>query len=265
MIRAAIIALASLGICGTVNAAAVPQGSNYDTRVQTVNYNPLDVTVIHVAKGIVSRIVLEQGENILAHPTGFDNGYSITARRHILYIKPVTVEGIRPNANEWPTNLLIETDKRPSGYLFDLQLTNANDSAAFYQVQFAYPTEDEIKRLSLEKQQAEEQAEIERQAAASTCTNWLYDMALGKGSDDIRPNMACDNSPDGGDSGFTYLRFPRDVPTVFIVNQDGTESRVNSHMDPLRPDVLVIHKISDRFVLRLNPQAITIHNNGYTN
>ncbi len=58
--------------------------------------------------------------------------------------------------------------------------------------------------------------------------NTQYSVAEGAGSQDIVPTLVFD------DGRFTYLRFPgnREVPAVFHVLGDGSETLVNARMEP---------------------------------
>jgi len=63
------ICIASLAM--PVSAAEVPIPGSHDARVRYVNYVRDEVTVIHVRRGSVTRVMLEAGEKIAVAATGF--------------------------------------------------------------------------------------------------------------------------------------------------------------------------------------------------
>ena len=58
------------------------------------------------------------------------------------------------------------------------------------------------------------------------------------------------------------MRFPnsRELPAPFVIGADEQEARVNFHMDG---DLLVLHKIAPRVVLRLGDAVVGIWNDAY--
>jgi type IV secretion system protein VirB9 len=64
---------------------------------------------------------------------------------------------------------------------------------------------------------------------------------------------------------FTFFKFPGavDVPTIFMVNPDGTESIVNHHIEGAASDTVVVHKVAAQWVLRLGPAALSVFNESY--
>ena len=64
------------------------------------------------------------------------------------------------------------------------------------------------------------------------------------------------------DGRFTYLKFDtsREMPTVFKVAADGTESTVNSHVEN---DTVVIHGTSALYHLRLGKKVLGVENRSF--
>ena len=91
---------------------------------------------------------------------------------------------------------------------------------------------------------------------APIIVNTRYSIALGKKSQDIVPSMAFD------DGRMTYIRFPgnRELPAVFQVGEDGSESMVNPRMEG---DLLVVDRVARRFSLRLGNQVVALYNDAY--
>ena len=98
-----------------------------------------------------------------------------------------------------------------------------------------------------------------RRAAAGRAdrsSNSSYSIAEGEGSDDIVPTLVFD------DGRFTYLRFPgnREIPAVFHVLGDGSETLVNTRMED---DLLVVDRVSRRLMLRAGSAVVGIWNDAF--
>jgi len=247
-------------------AVDVPTSSQYDNRIQYVNYNAGDVVLVRALTGLGVRIVFDASEEIMDIASGFTQGWEFSDRRNILYIKPKSIQQdenvfLSPQSGQWDTNLMVTTNKRM--YDFDLKLMpgGGQDGASSsvhriaYRVQFRYPDE------MLEQQRTEDRAQLTQAKldTAPTPINWNYSMQVGESAEGIAPTMAYD------DGRFTYLRFPnnRDFPAVFLVAADKSESIVNSHIDPATPDVLVVHRVAAELVLRLGNAVVGIYNDSY--
>ncbi len=96
----------------------------------------------------------------------------------------------------------------------------------------------------------------ERLKAAPTVVNSDYSIAEGITSDDIVPTLIFD------DGRFTYFRFPgnREVPAVFQVLGDGSETLVNTRMEE---DLLVVDRVSRRLVLRAGTAVVGVWNEAF--
>ncbi|MDA1379470.1 TrbG/VirB9 family P-type conjugative transfer protein [Plesiomonas shigelloides subsp. oncorhynchi] len=86
-----------------------------------------------------------------------------------------------------------------------------------------------------------------------------YVMQVGRKSRAIAPIAAFD------DGTFTYLTFPGkgEIPAVFIVAEDGSETLVNTHINPQRPNTLVMQRLAPQWVLRLNNAVVGVTNRGF--
>ena len=86
--------------------------------------------------------------------------------------------------------------------------------------------------------------------------NSSYSIAQGKGSEDIVPTLVFD------DGRFTYLRFPnnREVPAIFHVLPDGSETVVNARMEG---DLLVADRVSRRLMLRAGSAVVGVWNDAF--
>jgi type IV secretion system protein VirB9 len=96
----------------------------------------------------------------------------------------------------------------------------------------------------------------ERLTAAPKPVNSSYSIAQGKGSEDIVPTLVFD------DGRFTYLKFPnnREVPAVFHVLPDGSETVLNARMEG---DLLVTDRVSRHLMLRAGSAVVGVWNDAF--
>jgi type IV secretion system protein VirB9 len=232
---------------GLAHGYDLPVGSS-DSRVRQVRYRQDEVVRIEAQRGFATHIALDPLEQILVVAPGDRDGWQVVANKgdHDVYLKPQLAAHA--------TNLEIRTDRR--SYSFDLivlplkaQLGNDRE---MYRVTFTYP-DDAQPKARLDAQQAAVQ---QRLAQPPAVRNTRYSMQVMPHSDDIAPTAAWD------DGRFTYLRIPnnRRIPAIFRLAQDGAESVVDRHMDG---DLVVVHEVAQRFVLRLGNEVVGLWNDAY--
>lgn len=235
-------------------ALDIPMGSRYDGRVKHVVYHEDEVVRINAFVGLATQIVFSPEEQIKDYASGFSDGWDFVNRGNIFYLKP--------KAENADTNLHIVTDKRH--YLFELRLNkdwmkknakNPNlpyDPTMTFRLAFIYPGE---KAGKLAQQQVEEEIKA-RLRAKDIPRNWNYTMHVGPDSREIAPTMAYD------DGRFTYLKFPnnREIPAMFLVSDDKSESLINTHVIE---DTVVIQRVGKEFVVRLGNAVAGLYNESY--
>ena len=96
----------------------------------------------------------------------------------------------------------------------------------------------------------------ERLKAKPEIRNTQYSLAEGAGSTDIVPTLVFD------DGRFTYMRFAgnREVPAVFQVLGDGSETVVNTRMED---DLLIVDRVSRRLTLRAGSAVVGVWNEAF--
>nr|WP_245753193.1 TrbG/VirB9 family P-type conjugative transfer protein [Paraburkholderia sartisoli] len=237
---------ASLG-AQPAHAWDVP-GWSRDSRVRQVLYRADEVVRIDAQRGFATHIALDPHEQILLVAPGDRDGWQVVANRgdHDVWLKP------RLAAHD--TNLEIRTDRR--SYSFDLVVlplkAKFGNDRQVYRVTFSYADGMQEKART----DADRALVQQRFAQPPVVRNARYSMQVMPRSDDIAPVAAWD------DGRFTYLRIPnnRRIPAIFRVAEDGSESVVDRHMEG---DVIVIHEVAQRFVLRLADEVVGIWNDAY--
>jgi type IV secretion system protein VirB9 len=96
----------------------------------------------------------------------------------------------------------------------------------------------------------------ERLQTKAQVLNSSYSIAEGQGSEDILPSLVFD------DGRFTYFRFAgnREVPAVFAVLGDGSETLVNTRMED---ELLVVDRVSRRLMLRAGNAVVGVWNEAF--
>ena len=238
-----------------------------DPRLREVFYDPQSVVTVFVKRGVVTDIVLDAGEAITDVASGLgadcakpDSSWCVAAQpggRH-LFVKPKTTAGA-------PNNIAVVTDRRTHAFRF-VVLADRDVRQPVYRlsVKVAAPPPPPLSPPSLPIAALVidlaplSPAELvkERLTAAPQPVNSSYSIAEGKGSEDIVPTLVFD------DGRFTYLKFPnnREVPAVFHVLPDGSETVVNARMEG---DLLVADRVSRRLRLRAGSAVVGVWNDAF--
>ena len=272
---------------------ALPKNSKYDNRINHINYNGENVTLIKLAVGYVTMLEFANDERSINIVTGFSDGWEILAKENFVFLKPksyavkqneqtLTDENgkkikldsfIHPTSEieKWKTNLIITTNKRI--YSFDLVLVDNNESFN-YQISFRYPQEEILKReeerkkIELAQLKADEKSKkvaeknkIENELnRVNVPRNYDFVMHINKNSENIAPNFAYD------DGVFTYIGFDntKTMPSVFLFDETNGETMANTHIEKHgNYEVLVIHQTAQNIFLRSGDKLVGVKNNGY--
>jgi type IV secretion system protein VirB9 len=253
---------AATAVAIAVLAALVSSASAADPRVKEVTYDPAAVISVPVRKGSVTHVMLASDEAITEVASGLgadcsrsDASWCIAAQPggRNLFVKA------RSAARE-PNNLAVVTDRR--SYMLRFQVLADGDARQpVYRLVLkppSPPTRAPAVSASLPQLPEVREADIvaQRLGAAPQVLNASYSIAEGGGSEDIVPTLVFD------DGRFTYLRFPnnREVPAVFHVLGDGSETLVNARMEG---ELLVVDRVSRRLKLRAGSAVVAIWNEAF--
>lgn len=253
-----------------IPASAVQPGEKTDPRLREVVYDSQAVVTVPVKRGMVTLVEFDPGEVIAEVAVGQggdcskpDAAWCVAAQpggRH-LYVKA-------KSAANAPNNLAVVTDRRSHALRF-VVLPDGDRQPPVYRLAIRSPKpamialspgQKELAALAnlppIPAPQTAQQIVAERLAAKPTVLNTQYSLAEGSGSTDIVPTLVYD------DGRFTYLRFPgnREVPAVFHVLGDGSETLVNARMED---DTLVVDRVSRRLMLRAGSAVVGIWNEAF--
>jgi type IV secretion system protein VirB9 len=256
-------------ICA-VHAAELPTPGQFDARVRYVEYRPDDVTVVTVRRGSVTRVVLEDGEKILAAATGFTADCSKDTAEWCVRADAGSNEiWVKPRDGATYNNLELKTDKRDYSFEFRLMTdvkgapSDENPHAEpMFRVIFQYRAAGaaSLAGTPLNATPAAPTAgEVVSERIAHdkpVLRNTRYSMQILKRASDIAPSLVFD------DGRFTYFRFPnnREIPTIFVISPEGEEGRLDFHV---QGDLVVVERLSRRFVLRLGRAVVGVWNEAF--
>lgn len=264
-IMRAVVAIATLACLAA--SAAEPQ----DPRLREVIFDPAAVVTVPVKRGTVTLIGLGSDESITEIASGLgadcakpDSTWCVAAQPggRTIFVKPKT-------AAKTANNLAVITDRRV--HTFQLVVLPDDDPRpAVYRLMVRAPATPPSMRptaaaqrptltlptLELPEPVRPEVVVAERLQAKPQVLNTQYTMADGPRSDDIIPSLVFD------DGKFTYLRFPgnREVPGVFHVLGDGSETLVNTRMED---DLLVVDRVSRHLMLRAGNAVVGLWNEAF--
>lgn len=245
-----------------------------DPRLREVVYDPKTVVTVPVKRGVVTLVVLDADETITEVAAGLggdcakaEAAWCVAAQSggRNLFVKPKSTASA---AN----NLAVVTDRRTHSFRF-LVLADGDPKAPVYRLVVKAPASRQVMspRVALQDREllqalaamppapqlpSPQQVIGERLQAKPQVLNTSYSIAEGKASEDIVPALVFD------DGRFTYFRFPgnREVPAVFQVFGDGSETLVNARMED---DLLVVDRVSRRLMLRAGSAVVGVWNEAF--
>lgn len=243
-------AIAVFFVPSHANALSVPKGSSQDPRIQTVTYNPNNIFHIRAQIGRAVLVQLEEDERLegdsAALGMGDSQAWKLNVKGNNIIFKPTA-----PNPE---TNLIVTTNKRT--YVFQLSIDGRGKQATTYVLRFRYP---DTLRAHREAQQAKNDQAHEILSGRKLRPNVVRanQNYWGYGDKALTPTAMYD------DGRFTYLEFDngRDLPSVYKMMPDGSESLVNLHVEG---NTVVIHELGKTFVLRLGDTVLGIDNRGFS-
>ena len=215
--------------------------SKGDSRIRYVNYSPDNVVNVITQLGRQTFIKFAEDERIEDVGGGDTEAWNVgvSKRENSFFIKP---KAQSPN-----TNLTVVTNKHH--YNFELVMTDAKNTKPMYMIWFRYP--DEINKINTQ-QEANQNTEQQLNSKGRFINSnyWV------EGAESLTPYAAWD------DGQFTYFQFSArtDLPAIYVINEDGTESLVNTHVEN---DVVVVQRVVKKLVFRKGDLFTCIFNESY--
>lgn len=233
-------------------AESLPTTGRFDARMKEVVYNRADVVRIVGHYGYSTDIEFSPDETTQDIALGDSLAWEVAPSANHLFVKPRESEAV--------TNMTVVTNKRVYQMSLDARdvagPTSGKTRSVFFQVRFTYPDDVAAKekaefdaRVAVAKKRQMESA----MRKLPEKRNWNY---YGCGTTLIRPVEVFD------DGRFTFMRFPgaQEIPAIYMINADGTESVVNGGM---AGEYYVVQTTAVRFVIRRGKSVACIENRSF--
>jgi len=211
-----------------------------DTRLRTVPFEKDNVVTVWGTRGVSTIIVLGDDEKIATVALGDTIGWQAVPdqSKQFLFIKP-----LEPGA---VTNMTVVTTRKRI-YSFILRTSSEHDRRVVFKVRFTYPDEEADARL-MEKARELAAFPNKRNAERSGFINFDYSY---KGAPQVKAEHVFD------DGTKTYFRFSGDVPGIFLVNPDKSETLVNYRREG---DMIVVDRTAGQWTMRNGAATACVFN-----
>ena len=256
IIRSLLAGLFLVTLAGGALAVETPRQAPGDGRIRFVDYQPFNVVRIVGTLRSSVQVEFAADEDVAHVALGNTVAWEIAPAGNILFLKP--------RENQPPTNLSVVTTRRDGSnrsYQIELSIRDANAGSpadtVFY-VKYRYPADEAERR----RQEAAERSAAAKAGKASEILafdeangprNWRY---TAQGVESIEPASISDNGK------VTMITFSgnMEIPAIFLVNSDGTESLVPKSVEGGR---VLVHAIAAKFILRRGNDVLCLFNEGY--
>ncbi|MDQ8727529.1 P-type conjugative transfer protein VirB9 [Bradyrhizobium sp. LHD-71] len=243
----------AVGFAGPVLALQQPSPGQRDTRVRNVAYDPTNVVKVNGVIRASTQVVFADDEEVAHVAIGDSVAWEIAPAGSILFLKP--------REKHPPTNLQVITtrvDGRKRSYQFELSITESSLADSYFVVRFAYPGDDmERRRAEAAARGAEREGALIDQTFdlhhAYGARNWRFSA---QGTIDLEPESVFD---DGKETTFRFAG-NRELPAIYLINSDGSESLVPKDV---RGELVVVHATAKGFRLRKGSDVLCITNEAF--
>ncbi|MGO4569453.1 TrbG/VirB9 family P-type conjugative transfer protein [Rhizobium sp. 2YAF20] len=224
-----------------VLAEVQPQSVRADARIRTVPFQKDNVVYLAGMMGVSTMIVFNEDEQIATVAMGDSLAWQAVPdqSKRFLFIKP-----LQPDAQ---TNMNVVTSKRV--YTFFLNGAKpGNTKSAVIKLRFSYPEDLADANLLAAARQNAAMPNIRQALANPGRINYDYGY---KGAVDVRPSAMFD------DGTKTFFQFSGEVPALFAVKSDGSESLVNYRREG---GYIVVDKVARQWTLRAGKVVTCVFN-----
>ncbi len=263
-----VLVLIALYAISSSSAWAAPAAED-DPRLREILYDFKTVVTVPVKRGVVTLVMLAEDEAITEVAAGLGGDCTKAESAWCIAAQPggrtlfVKAKSSASAAN----TLAVVTDRRTHSFRF-VVLSDRDRQLPVYRLLVKVPPPpappaaavrplSPLVLLPVEPlAPSPRQVVAERLQAKPQVMNTHYSVAQGAGSQEIVPTLVFD------DGRFTYLRFPgnRELPAVFHVLGDGSETLVNVRMED---DLLVVDRVSRQLMLRAGSAVVGIWNEAF--
>jgi type IV secretion system protein VirB9 len=220
--------------------------------VQEYEYEPNRIYQVRTGLGITTQIELSPNEKVIDYSTGFSNGWDLTRRDNVFYLKPKNVDV--------DTNMMIRTATH--SYIFELKvvatdwraLDQAKQAGVQYKITFKYPNNTDFVAEADTSPQLNTVLDKDRQY------NFDYDYSTRTKQSWLIPTTVYD------DGQFTYVKmsdmkqFPTgNFPAVFAREREGGDDFVVN--TTVENNTLIVHGTYNFLVIRHGKNVVGLRRN----
>lgn len=232
-----------LGLMTIAAGASLPVPGKVDARIRTAFYDPDQVYRLYGYVGYHIDLVFAADESFVGLSAGDPEALIYSAHGNVLTV--------RPKAASVHTNLTVTTSRHR--YYFDYSASAREpeaDDEVMYAVRFLYPA-NPVAKSGLTPAERVQMALTQAENARPENVDYWY-----CGDAAIKPIAASDNGVQ------TRLTFGArsELPAIFVLNDDGSESLLNFSIDA---GDMIIQRVAARFILRRGKLTGCIVNKGY--
>lgn len=224
--------------------------------IQEYEYEPNRIYQVRTGLGITTQIELSPNEEILDYSTGFSNGWDMSRRDNVFYLKPKNVDV--------DTNMMVRTATH--SYIFELKvvasdwraLEQAKNAGVQYKIRFVYPSDAEF--VAEKDEETAPQPELSTQLDKSRQYNFDYQYATRTRQAWLIPANVYD------DGRFTYVRMSdlKSIPTgnfpaVFAREREDSEDIVVN--TTVEGNTLIVHGTYPYLVIRHGKNVVGLRRN----
>jgi type IV secretion system protein VirB9 len=236
--------LLGLITASVAHAETVPAAGPIDHRIRTAVYSADQVYRLYGFVGYHIDLEFEADETFEALSGGDLEGLTYSAHANVLTLKPKVVST--------EMNLAVTTNKRR--YYFEYSVSGRRPDPltefVMYAVRFSYPPARPAGDGLTDEQRIERELARAQQNRPHNTDYWFC------GNPSVKPTAASD---DGVQTRLTFAA-RSELPALFVMNDDGTESLLNFSID--QGDVLV-HRVAPKFIVRRGRLTGCIVNRGF--
>jgi type IV secretion system protein VirB9 len=217
-------------------------------------YAPDRIYQVRTGLGITTQIELSSNEKVIDYSTGFSNGWELTRRDNVFYLKPKNVDV--------DTNLVIRTATH--SYIFELRvvatdwkaLDQAKQAGVQYKITFKYPNNTDFAVA----EKVESTPELSVALDKNRSYNFSYDYSTRGKAPWLIPMAVYD------DGQFTYIKlsdiksYPTgDFPAVFARERADSEDFVVN--TTVKDNTVVVHGTYPFLVIRHGKNVVGLRRN----
>jgi type IV secretion system protein VirB9 len=247
---------AALALLPMLSAFSAPVAAQ---AVDQYEYEKDRIYPVRTGLGLTTQIELSPNEKILDYSTGFSNGWELTRRENVFYLKPKNVDV--------DTNMMVRTETH--SYIFELkvvatdwrQLEQARRAGVQYKIAFSYPSDTEF---GTAQQAVEEEVKPLLSAELAKDRQYNFDYSYSTRRAKKMGWLIPVNAYDDG--RFTYLKLPASpeyktgiFPAVFGRETEyGEDFVVNTTVEG---NSLIVHGTYPYLVIRHGDDVVGLRRN----